>query len=215
MSKSSPAGAVPPAAAPVVSPETALAKGQALFLELCGYRKPRETVDRMIERGAKLAGMPFQRARELYYGRTRHFLAHELMQLGARVQRERERQMRILEQVEAMRAKGLPLPSIAATLMNEGRPIASALPEGAFGEVWAEVLGIPARCLVVACLSATVLSAVVDHAPDTRGSRRGGNGLVKIERVEGGAGAGGKNPLRLTGLKGVPFGFGPKHAWAV
>lgn len=174
-----------------VTAEQALCRGQQLFLELCGWRRPRETVQAMIVRGAKAAGLEYERARELYYGRVRHFLAHELMQMGARVSHQRERQARQLATLEDMAARGLPL------------PVGAMLPPAAWAEAWHTELRRGTKAVIVVCLLATTLCAILDSLPDAaRVKRGGGNGGSRVTSVSGGkapAGKGGFGPRPLGG----------------
>lgn len=184
---------------PVVTRDEAAARALHLLHRLLHHRRPGESVKAAIGRAATLAGLDYERAREMWYGRAL-ILGHEIMQMDARVTQREARVARLLDRLAGM-AEAPALPPDLRVL--DALALAELVPGV---ELWARSLSQAARALVVVCLLSLLPSLFLSEEADARQVRRGGPAAVKL--VKSGARAGG--PLRLP-VK-VPVHGGVRHA---
>lgn len=182
---------------PVYTLADAQARGVELLEKLLHHRRPGESVKAAIGRAARLAGLEYERTREIWYARAK-LMAHELMQLEARVDRRDAQLARLLDRLAGL----ADAPALPPTLTVEEAAQLAQLAPGV--EPWARKLGLVARALIVACLFSAVLPVLLDHYADARPVKRGGPVAAKLEPK-----LGGKVPpklpkitLRKVGLRG-------------
>ncbi len=183
----------PPA---IVSREEAAARALHLLHRLLHHRRPGESVKIAVGRAATLAGLDYERAREIWYGRAL-ILGHEIMQMEARVRQREARVARLLDRLAGLSgAPALP-PDLR---MADALALAEMIP-GA--EPWARSLTAGARMLVLACVLSLLPSLWLFSPADARPVKRGGPAAVRI--VKSAPAGGGRVPLKAPG-------WGVRHA---
>lgn len=181
----------------VVTAEEAGAQALQMLHRLLHHPRPGESVKAQILRAGRLAGLAPERAREIWYLRAK-VMAHEFMQLSARLAQKEARVSRLLDRLAGLvDAPGLPSDICVADAL--------ALAELVPGvEPWARRLATGARALVLVCLLSLLPQLLFTDQADARPVRRGGPALAKI--VKGGARSAGPGPARLPAgalMKGV------------
>lgn len=196
-------GAIDPMGPPfTVTADEAAAQAMHLLHRLLHQRRAGESVKAAIARAATGAGLSFERAREIWYGRAK-VMAHEMMQMQGRVAQREARVARLLDRLAGMAGEpGAPVrPSQLAAALDLAEIIPGVEP-------WARSLSAAARALVVVCLLSMLPALLISQDVEARTVKRGGPAAVKLMR---GAAKAGRAPAGPAPHR-VIFATGVRHA---